>query len=59
MEGITHATLAEYASAHPEVSIGQAASHYYAWKPDPGDDDLSGELTHGDTAGELLAKLGG
>ena len=49
----------EYERDHPGVSIyeGEFGEHY-AWKAEPGD-RLSGELTHGRTEEELLAKLGG
>lgn len=57
MERITlpGSRAAEYARAHPGVSIGSAGGHWYAWKQDG--DRYSGELTHGDTEDELLAKL--
>ena len=49
--------LAEYGRAHPGCRIYQVEGNHYAWKPDPGGDGLSGELTHGRTEDELLAKL--
>jgi hypothetical protein len=52
------ASLAEYEQAHPEYLIEHAYGHHYAWKPAPGD-ARSGELTHGYTEDELLAKLDG
>jgi hypothetical protein len=45
--------LADYAGTH---EICCAGGHHYAWKPVPGD-ELTGELTHGYTEDELLAKL--
>jgi hypothetical protein len=47
----------EYERAHPGTRIyaGDFGEHY-AWTPVPGD-RLSGELTHGRTEEELLAKL--
>jgi hypothetical protein len=43
--------------AHPGTSIyTDERGVHYAWKPAPGD-RLSGELTHGRTEDELLAKL--
>ena len=65
MEGITRtaaAVLAELRKlrhAHPELVFDEFAGNYYAWKPGPGGDELSGETSHGRTADELLAKLGG
>jgi hypothetical protein len=57
MERITPAaSLAEYEQAHPEISFAHVPGHHYAWKPEP-DDVLSGEVTHGYTEDELLAKL--
>jgi len=38
------------------ISFYQVEGNHYAWKPVPGD-ELSGELSHGRTEGELLAKL--
>ena len=62
MEGILRwprSRASEYERDHPDVSIyeGEFGEHY-AWKAAPGD-RLSGELTHGRTEEELLAKLGG
>jgi hypothetical protein len=55
MEGTAQTPrLADYDGTH---EIGCAGGHHYAWKPVPGD-ELAGELTHGDTEAELLAKLG-
>lgn len=60
MEGILQwfrSRADEYERAHPGTRIyeGEFGEHY-AWKPVPGD-ELSGELTHGRTEEELLAKL--
>lgn len=60
MEGILRwprSRAREYECAHPGVRIyeGDFGEHY-AWEPVPGD-ELSGELTHGRTEEELLAKL--
>ena len=49
----------EYERTHPGVRIYEDEfGEHYAWKPEPGD-PVSGELTHGHTGDELLAKLGG
>ncbi len=56
MERITQTAasrLAEYARTH-EISIVEG--NHYAWKPAA---DGGGELTHGRTEDELLAKLDG
>jgi hypothetical protein len=46
----------EYERAHPGVSIYEDEfGEHYAWKATPD----GGELTHGRTEDELLAKLGG
>jgi hypothetical protein len=62
MEGILRwprSRAREYERAHPGVRIYKGEfGECYAWKPSPGD-RLSGELTHGRTEEELLAKLGG
>ena len=60
MEGILRwprSAARQYERDHPGVRIykGEFGDHY-AWKPEPGD-RLSGELTHGRTEEELLAKL--
>jgi hypothetical protein len=52
------ASLAEYARRHSEIDICEVDGHHYAWKAAPGD-RLCGELTHGYTEDELLAKLDG
>ena len=65
MEGITRtaavrlAELRRLRHAHPELIFDEFAGNYYAWKPGPGGDEKSGETSHGRTADELLAKLGG
>ena len=60
MKGITGlpgVASAEYERAHPGVRIYEDEfGEHYAWKPVPGD-ELAGELAHGHTEGELLAKL--
>ncbi len=56
MERITQAAasrLADYAGTHEVCCAG---GHHYAWRPVPGD-GTAGELTHGETEAELLAKL--
>ena len=62
MEGILRwprSRAREYERAHPGVTIYEDEfGDHYAWKETPGD-RLSGELTHGRTEEELLAKLGG
>lgn len=57
MEWITSLRLAAYARAHPEISVCQVEGTWHAWKPEPGD-AFSGEMTHGRSEDELLAKLG-
>lgn len=60
MEGISRlpaARLAEYQRAHPGTVISRVEGIWRAWVP--GRDSVSGELTHGRTEDELLAKLGG
>jgi hypothetical protein len=56
VEWITRLRLAAYARDHPEADICQVDRIWRAWIPDPGD-PFSGELAHGRTADELLAKL--
>lgn len=62
MEGFPLAAagrLAAYARDHPETQISRdPRGRCYAWTPEQ-PDALTGELTHGDTADELLAKLRG
>jgi hypothetical protein len=64
MGGITRAAAVRLAElrklrhAHPELDFDEFAGNYYAWKPAPGD-KWSGETSHGRTADERLAKLGG
>ena len=59
MEGITRwpgSRAAEYERDHPGVSIyTDEFGEHYAWKPTPD----GGELTHGHTEDELVAKLDG
>jgi hypothetical protein len=61
MEGILRwprSAARQYERAHPGTRIWKGEfGEYYAWKQAPGD-ELSGELTHGRTEEELLAKLG-
>ena len=54
---IPGARAAEYQRAHPETGICQVDGVWRAWKPEPGD-PFSGEMAHGRTEDELLAKLG-
>ena len=60
MEGILRwprSRADEYERAHPGVRIYEDEfGEHYAWKPVPGS-DCDGELTHGRTVDELLAKL--
>jgi hypothetical protein len=58
MEGITAARIDRIARTHPEADICLVEGTWHAWKPEPGD-PFSGEMTHGRTEDELLAKLGG
>jgi hypothetical protein len=53
MERITQAAGDEQ---DPGTVICQVEGNHYAWKPAPGD-EFAGEMTHGRTEEELLAKL--
>jgi hypothetical protein len=61
MEGILRwpgSRADEYRHAYGVSIYTDEFGEHYAWKPAPGD-GLSGELTHGRTEDELLAKLDG